>query len=405
MSGNHEDGARRVGSGTESGLSEEAVAAAARTIRWVAPAYNEEASIADLIDRMAEVSAEQGWRYEIIIVDDGSADATGDIAKGKAAEYPVTVMRNEPNAGLGRTIRRGLRAAADLSGPDDLIITLDADLTQDPSWVPSMLARLDQGDADVVIASRYRKGARVEGLSAFRTMLSMGAGALVLLVRPIHGVRDYSCGFRLYRASTVRDAFERDGDGFVSEQGFACMVEIAERLRGFADFAEVPFVLRYDAKRKESAIKIGPTIRAYVRVISKIATTVRKPVPWQALVAAFGSIALAAFAQRALQGGANGLGLTAPAIPTLVSAVSRPAVATGLALYVASSVLWLGVLSRMDLAVAYPLGGFGYALAVVFAAFAGESVSPARWVGFALIVLGAAVVSYLGVSPRKGTLS
>ena len=375
-----------------------------RTVRWVAPAYNEEASIADLIDRMAEVSIAAGWSYEILVVDDGSADATGEIARAKAGHLPVTVLRNEPNAGLGRTIRRGLRVASDVSGPDDVIVTLDADLTQDPGYAPSMLARLDAGDADVVIASRYRKGAAVEGLSAFRTMLSFGAGALVLIVRPIEGVRDYSCGFRLYRAQTIRDAFARDGDDFVSEKGFACMVEIAERLRGYADFAEVPFVLHYDAKRKESAIKIGPTIRAYFRVIAKVAATRRKPVPWITLVAAFVSIVLGALAQRAMQGGVAGIGLNSPALPTLVSALAHPAVLAGLGLYVLSSVLWLGVLSRMELAVAYPLGGIGYVLGVAIAASAGQVVSPVRWLGTALIVLGAAVVSYLGVSPRKGAM-
>ena len=376
----------------------------ARVVRWVAPAYNEEASIADLIDRMAEVSIEQGWRYEIIIVDDGSKDATGEIARGKGAEYPVTVLRNEPNAGLGRTIRRGLRAAADASGPDDVIVTLDADLTQDPGYAPAMLARLDQGDADVVIASRYRKGSSVEGLSAFRTMLSFGASGLILLVRPILGVRDYSCGFRMYRATTVAEGFARDGDDFVSEKGFACMVEIAERLRGHANFAEIPFVLRYDAKRKESAIKIGPTIRAYFRVIAKVAATRRKPVPWITLAAAFVSVMLGAIAQRALQGSVAGLGLHASAIPTLLSALSRPAVLSGLALYVVSAVLWLGVLSRMELAVAYPLGGTGYVLGVVLAASAGQAVTPTRWFGTALILVGTLVVSYLGVSPKKGAM-
>jgi dolichol-phosphate mannosyltransferase len=388
-----------VGSGTGSGGT-----AAERVVRWVVPAYNEEASIADLIDRMAAVSLAAGWRYEIWVVDDGSADATGAIAQAKAAEYPVTVLRNEPNAGLGRTIRRGLREASNASGPDDVIVTLDADLTQDPGYAPAMLARLDSGDVDVVIASRYRKGAAVEGLSAFRTMLSFGAGALVLLVRPIDGVRDYSCGFRLYRAQTVCDAFTRDGDDFVSEQGFACMVEIAERLRGYANFAEVPFVLHYDAKRKESAIKIGPTIRAYFRVIARVAATRRKPVPWITLLAAFASVVLGALAQRALQGAVAGTGLDASALATLVAALGRPSVLAGLGLYVVSSVLWLGVLSRMELAVAYPLGGLGFVVGAALAASAGEPVSAARWVGVALILLGATVVSYLGVSPRKGAM-
>jgi len=240
-----------------------------RTVHWVAPAYNEEASIEDLIDRMAEVSSAAGWRYDILVVDDGSRDRTGELARAKADALPVTVVRNEPNMGLGRTIRRGLRAAAEASGPDDVVFTMDADLTQDPCYAPSMLAKLDEG-FDVVIASRYRKGSAVEGLSTFRRFLSYGASGMIAVVRPVKGVRDYSCGYRVYRASVLREAFVRDGDDFVSEEGFGCMVEIAERLRGFATFAEVPFVLRYDAKRKESAIKILPTIRAYFRVIRKV---------------------------------------------------------------------------------------------------------------------------------------
>lgn len=246
-------------------------AARQRTVHWAIPAYNEAASIVDLIDEIARVSQQQGWLFEIIIVDDGSSDGTGDLARAKSAETPVIVERNEPNQGLGRTIRRALRTAVARSSAEDLIITLDADLTQDPAYAPAMLARLDEG-FDVVIASRYRKGSGVEGLSAFRVALSSIASAMVTVVRPIRGVRDYSCGFRAYRAETIRGGFERDGDDFVSEPGFACMVEIAERLRGFARFSEVPFVLHYDAKRKESAIRILPTIGAYFRVIAKVAT-------------------------------------------------------------------------------------------------------------------------------------
>lgn len=242
-----------------------------RRITWVLPAYNEEASIADLLDRIAEVSTAQGWSWEAVVVDDGSRDATGELARGKAAAgLPVSVLRNEPNRGLGYTIRRGLREASERSGADDVILTMDADLTHDPGYAPSMVAKLAEG-FDVVIASRYRKGSGVEGLSALRRLLSYGAGAVVALLRPVRGVRDYSCGYRAYRAPVIRDAFEEYGDEFVSESGFACMVEIAERLRGRARFAEVPFVLRYQDKRKNSEIRILPTIGAYFRVIGKVA--------------------------------------------------------------------------------------------------------------------------------------
>lgn len=247
----------------------------ARALHFVLPAYNESASIGDLIDRIAAVCKEAGLRYSILVVDDGSTDETGAIAARKAVTIPVQTIRNEPNRGLGYTIRRGLREASQQAAQEDVIITLDADLTQDPGYVPDMLAVLDQG-ADVVIASRYQRGSGVEGLSFFRRVLSFGASALVIACRPIRGVRDYSCGFRAYRSEVLRDAFERWGDEFVQEDGFGCMVEIAQRLRGRARFAEIPFVLRYDEKRKESAIKILPTIWAYGRVLSRVSRAERR---------------------------------------------------------------------------------------------------------------------------------
>lgn len=371
-----------------------------RAVWWVIPAYNEAASIEDLIVRIAEVSDAAGWSWRLLVVDDGSADDTGSLARGRAeAGMPVDIVRNEPNQGLGFTIRRGLRTIADKADPDDVIITLDADLTQDPGYAPAMLEQIDAG-FDVVIASRYRSGSGVEGLSAFRRMLSYVASGLVALVRPVYNVRDYSCGFRAYRVSAIQRGFAEYGDDFVSERGFACMLEIAERLRESAAFVEVPFVLHYQEKRKASEIKIGPTIGAYFRVIAKVAATKRKPVPVATLVVAFTAIMLGAVAQSMLRTGASRLADLTVA-QTLAGALGEPVVLAGLALYGVSSVLWLGVLSRMELSVAYPLGASGYVLVVVLAAAAGESVSPMRWAGALLIALGVLLIAWLGVAPVR----
>lgn len=369
-----------------------------RSIHWVLPAYNESASIADLLDRIAEVSNESNLRYDILVVDDGSADDTAAIAQSKAAEgLPVRVVSNERNSGLGFTIRRGLREASTAAAPDDVLITLDADLTQDPGYVPSMLERIDAG-YDVVIASRYRRGSAVEGLSAFRTALSYGASGVVSLLRPIRGVRDYSCGFRAYRSQTVQQAFERYGDHFVTERGFACMLEIAERLRDMAAFTEVPFVLRYDAKRKESAIRIAPTIGAYFRVILRVAGHGRKPIPISTLAVALTSVGLGALGQMFLRMGAQGLaGMQARQL--LIDAVQQPSVLVGLGLYALSSILWLGVLSRMDLSMAYPLGASGYALVVLLAAMRGETIPTERAFGVAFIIFGVMLVGWVGAAP------
>jgi len=371
-----------------------------QVVWWVIPAYNEAASIDDLIDRIAEVSDAQGWSWRLLVVDDGSADGTGRLARQRAdAGVPVDIVHNETNQGLGFTIRRGLRTVSERADRDDVIITLDADLTQDPGYAPQMLDQIDAG-FDVAIASRYRPGSGVEGLSAFRRMLSYGASAIVSLVRPVYNVRDYSCGFRAYRASAIQEGFAEYGDDFVSERGFACMLEIAERLRDRAAFVEVPFVLHYQEKRKASEIKIAPTIAAYFRVIARVAAAKRKPVPVATLLVAFTGIMVGSIAQVMLRTGAKELAeLTIQ--QTLMSALQAPVVLAGLALYGISSVLWLGVLSRMELSVAYPLGASGYVLVVLLAAVAGEPVPPMRWVGVLLIILGVLLVGWLGVAPVR----
>lgn len=234
-------------------------------MRWVLPAYNEVASIADLIAQVDAVCVSQGWACDIIVVDDGSSDGT---ARAAAVDH-VSVLSSTVNRGLGRALRTGLLAALERAGDGDVIVTLDADLTHDPAYAPAMVDRLDQG-VDVVIASRFAPGGEVHGVGAGRRVLSRGASLLPALLRPIPGVRDYSCGFRAYRAPVLARAFERHGEQFISEQGFGCMLEIAQRLRGSATFAEVPFELRYDRKRRASAIRVWPTIRAYVRVMWRV---------------------------------------------------------------------------------------------------------------------------------------
>lgn len=373
---------------------------ATRRVWWVLPAYNEEASIEDLIDRIAEVSAAEEWDWRLIVVDDGSGDETGSRARAKAeAGLPVEVLRNEPNRGLGYTIRRGLREASERAAEDDVVITLDADLTQDPVYAPSMLAQVDAG-YDVVIASRYRKGSRMEGVPGYRRLLSYGVLFLISLLRPIRNVRDYSCGFRAYRAQVLKEGFAEYGDDFVSESGFACMIEIAERLRATASFTEVPFVLGYDRKRKPSEIKIASTIKAYGRVISKVAKTNRVAVPVATLFIALASVVTGAVAQLLIRAGAKSLGGLS-VIDTLAHAFTTPAVLAGLFAYAVSSVLWLGVLSRLQVSVAYPLGASGYVLVVMLAWLSGEPVPPMRWFGVALLVLGVLLVGWLGAAPYR----
>lgn len=235
----------------------------------VLPVYNEEARIERLLDHLDEAMEEAGIAYRVILVDDGSRDRTLEIVARAAARMPIRVLRHEINQGLGGTIRDGLVAAAEEAGPRDIIVTMDADDTHAPGLILRMTRMISEGH-DVVIASRYREGSRAVGVPLLRRALSYGASWLFRIVFPIRGVKDYTCGYRAYRASVVRDALDRYGRGFLDQDGFQCMVDILLKLRRMhLIFGEVPFILRYDYKEGGSKMNVGRTVGATLQLIWK----------------------------------------------------------------------------------------------------------------------------------------
>lgn len=230
-------------------------------ITVVLPAYNEEKSIVPLIESIQK-TAKKRWleKVTIIIVDDGSADKT---AKKVAAlqDEQVVLIKHEENKGLGEAIKTGLFHAVNFSPDVDIVITMDSDNTHPPGLITNMIMKLDEGN-DVVVASRYRSGARTIGVKRYRQFLSFGMSILFQILLPVTGVRDYSSGFRAYRADLLRQAFEKWGDDFVSEPGFSCMVDILLKLNRLDAIAnEVPLILRYDHKSDKSKMNVAKTIK------------------------------------------------------------------------------------------------------------------------------------------------
>jgi dolichol-phosphate mannosyltransferase len=238
-----------------------------RTVYVVLPAYNEGKIIAKLIGDIAEVMDDFGFSYKIIIVDDGSTDDTRQIVEAISAENPILYIVHEKNQGLGATIRDGLLHAAEISEKKDIIITMDADDTHIPGSILQMVRMIYEG-YDVVIASRYIRGARVIGLAWYRKVLSLGASVIVQVTFPIRGVKDYTCGYRAYRADMIKRAFERYGDKFVSESGFQCMIDILLKLRTMnAVVGQIPFVLRYDHKVGRSKLPVYRTVVDTIKLL------------------------------------------------------------------------------------------------------------------------------------------
>lgn len=236
-------------------------------ITIVLPAYNEEKSIGSLLSRFSDVMNKKRLAMRIIVVDDGSRDQTAVEAERAMPDAKIIV--HEVNKGLGEAVKTGLIAALKISDDEDVIVTMDSDDSHAPALIAKMVDKIDEG-CDVVIASRYLPESRVVGVSIFRQVLSNGASFLFRLTYPINGVRDYTCGYRVYRASLLKRAFETWGDDFVNQSGFSVMIDILLKLSHLkVVFGEVPIILRYDRKPGASKMNVGRTVMQTLRLLAK----------------------------------------------------------------------------------------------------------------------------------------
>jgi dolichol-phosphate mannosyltransferase len=237
-------------------------------VAFVLPAYNEERDLPALLQRISSTMADQPFNYHVVIVDDGSKDRTAEIAEEFAKTMPVRLIRHEVNQGLGAAIQTGLSAA--VKGAD-FIVTMDSDNSHDPMYVRNMVDFLNERqDVGLVIASRYRPGSEIKGLAAYRKLLSYGCLFTMKLLVPYQGVRDYSTGFRCYKASTLHRLILHYGNQMVQETGFVCQLELLLKLRSVrAKAAEIPYVLRYDLKEGVSKLRIWRTVKRYFAVVAK----------------------------------------------------------------------------------------------------------------------------------------
>jgi dolichol-phosphate mannosyltransferase len=227
------------------------------------PAFNEEQSLREEVTRIDGACRAAGLEYEVVIVDDGSRDATAEIAHSLSARLPVRLLVHASNQGLGAALRTGLADLVERADDDDCIVMKDADNTQDPALIRLMRSRIAHG-ADVVIASRFQRGGREVGLATHRRILSRGAGILFQCLCPVPGVRDYTCGYRAFRVATLVRAWSyyAETGGLVERGDFSATAELLLKVARLTDrIEEVPLVLRYDLKGGRSKMRIWRAIR------------------------------------------------------------------------------------------------------------------------------------------------
>jgi dolichol-phosphate mannosyltransferase len=234
---------------------------------FVVPAFDEAENLPRLfadLERRLELFTE-GSR--VIVVDDGSADGTADLAEAYDGVLDVEVVRLGTNQGPGAAFRAGFAAALAACEEEALVVTLEADTTSDLAVLPEMLARA-RSEADLVLASVHG-GGRMVNVGFVRRVLSRGAGAVVRLALGVDA-KTVSSFFRVYRASVLRAGDARFGADLIRESGFACKAELLTKLTAIgAQVVEVPVDLDASRRVGESKMRIGETLAGYWRLIAR----------------------------------------------------------------------------------------------------------------------------------------
>src|SRR5574343_1038546 len=173
-----------------------AISAPPHTLSIVVPFYNEEDNIAPLVKRVHEALEGYAHPWELVLVDDGSSDATVDRGLQCQAEYGPHVRVVE----LTRTYKQTAAMQAGLDAArGDVIVTMDGDLQNDPVDIPRMVARLLNEDLDLVAGWRQN---RQDGLF-LRKIPSKIANRLIARMTGVH-LRDYGCSLKAYRGDVIK---------------------------------------------------------------------------------------------------------------------------------------------------------------------------------------------------------
>jgi len=199
----------------------------------VIPAYNEEARLGQTLERLLDYLGPQPYSFEIVVVNDGSADKTAEVARDAAlADTRIRLLENGRNMGKGFTVKNGVLNAA-----GRYILFFDADFSTPIESLKDFFPQLESG-FDVVIGSRKMKGSIVEvyqhPLRKFMGKVFTALTNIILWMR----LSDITCGFKVFSKDCAREVFRR------------------QRIAGWAFDAEILFLAkRFGFKIKEVPVR------------------------------------------------------------------------------------------------------------------------------------------------------
>ncbi len=223
------------------------------------PAFNEESKIAPVILKAKK-------HVDIVLVcDDGSTDLTGEVARSLGA----AVIRHERNMGYGAALRTLFKEA--LKRNIDVAVTLDADGQHDPDFIPHLVKPVEEGEADLVIGSRFVEGGSAPGMSPLRRLALRFLNLLGKKATKLE-VRDTQSGMRAYSRRALEAALE------AMERGMGVSLGILGEVRRVGlRVVEVPVTVSYEGAKpsKNPLLHFSELVATILRMVLE-----EKPIPY-----------------------------------------------------------------------------------------------------------------------------
>ncbi len=219
------------------------------------PAYNEAPTIGLVLWRIRNVLEEFPREYEVLVLDDGSTDATAETLESYTKVLPLAIVRNPERRGYGAALDALARAAVQRTRYPrrDAMIIMQGDFTDQPEHIPELVKRFE-GGADAVVAEQGRPAKATP--AAVRRLRRVAPWLVRPFVR-VPGVRDPFGTFRLYRIGIIRDLIKAAGsEPIVHWNGWAANVEmLLEAAPRCRRIETVSLDARYDLRPRASRVR------------------------------------------------------------------------------------------------------------------------------------------------------